>query len=187
MEEFELEPGEQVIKRVRKHVFIIVIELIGYAFFAWLPSLIPAFLSAGATASPALTTLALNFSLENPWVRLTLGLWWLFVWIAAFSAFTRYILTQWIITTTRIVDIHQFGFFNRQVSSFLLNRVQDVTTDVDGFFSTILGFGTLNVETAGRDEKFNMTNIAHPADLRDLIMREVAALHADGAPISTGV
>jgi hypothetical protein len=58
-----------------------------------------------------------------------------------------------------------------------LDRVQDVTTDVEGFLLTTLGFGSLNVETVGRDEKFQMRGIKDPTELRDLIMREIAALH----------
>ncbi len=88
---------------------------------------------------------------------------------------------MWIITNTRIVDIRQYGFFSRKVSSFLLSRVQDVTTDVEGFIETIFGFGTLNVETAGREELFQMRGIKKPTELRDLIMREVAVLAATPA------
>ena len=135
----------------------------------------------------AAATVQQNLVSGGPWLRFFLGMWWLFLWMGMFSIFIRYFLTLWIITTTRIVDIHQHGFFSRHVSSFLLNRVQDVTTDVEGFIPTLFRFGTLDVETAGRDEKFEMYGITHPVELRDLIMREVAALHADGQMPVSGV
>ncbi|MBA3789309.1 PH domain-containing protein [Patescibacteria group bacterium] len=188
MEEFELEPGEQITRSVRRHWIVLVGTLVPYLVFAILPLFIPVAIVFIGSANPSIgQALAANLSQAGPWLVMLLAFWWLFLWISVFSIFTRYFLTVWVITTTRIVDIHQYGFFSRQVSSFLLNRVQDVTTNVEGLFPTIFGFGTLNVETAGRDEKFTMTGIENPTELRDLIMREVAALHADGQMPHAGV
>jgi membrane protein YdbS with pleckstrin-like domain len=192
MEEFELEPGEKITLSVRRHWFFLIAQLIPYVILAILPLLfIVAFpyLKPYIVHANAAGMVLFNQDLAQatPWLRLTLAFWWLFLWISAFSIYTKYSLTLWIITTTRIVDIRQFGFFSRKVSSFLLNRVQDVTTDVEGILPTMFGYGTLNVETAGREEKFQMNNISHPVELRDLIMREIAALHADGQMPQTGV
>jgi hypothetical protein len=65
--------------------------------------------------------------------------------------------------------------------------VQDVTTSVNGLFATVFGYGALDVETAGKDERFGMYGIQNPEHIRDLIMREVAALHADGQMPTSGV
>jgi uncharacterized membrane protein YdbT with pleckstrin-like domain len=188
MEEFELEPGESITRSVRKHWIVLAVQIVPYCILALLPLFIPLAIYLIGTATPLVAS-ELNQDLANigPWLQFSLAIWWLFLWIGAFTIFTRYFLTRWIITTTRIVDIHQYGFFSREVSSFLLNRVQDVTTDVEGFLPTMFSFGTLNVETAGHDEKFQMNGIEDPTDLRDLIMREVAALHADGQLPVTGV
>lgn len=182
MEEFELEPGEVVTKSVRKHWLVFATELLPYFVFAFLPLLIPVALSSLHTVSPQLSVLiGDNLSHENPWVRLLLGLWWLLMWTGAFNTFTRYFLDEWIITTTRIIDISQHGFFRRHVSSFLLHHVQDVTTSVEGLLPTVFGYGKLRVETAGDDSKhFDMTGVPDPQGLRDLIMREIATLH--GSP-----
>lgn len=181
MEEFELEPGEQVILHVRKHWLVFAGELLPYALLAWLPTLLPwlgnlLLRVGGANAHiPDLST-------ANPWVHLALGLWWLLLWIGAFNRFTQYFLNLWVITNQRIVEIHQYGFFDRQVSSFLMARVQDVTTTVDGLFATIFGYGTVRIETAGTDSKhFVMSGLKDPQGMRDLIMREIALLHDQGA------
>jgi uncharacterized membrane protein YdbT with pleckstrin-like domain len=184
MEEFELEPGEKITRSVRSHWIVLLGELIPFVVLAILPLCVPIAFSFVTAVNPKLTS-ALNALLAQHagWLFMGLGIWWLFIWICGFTTFTQYYLTTWIITTTRIVDIRQYSFFSRQVSSFLLNRVQDVTTDVEGFLPTMFNFGTLNVETAGRDEKFEMSGIMQPTELRDLIMQEVAALHADGSPV----
>jgi hypothetical protein len=178
MEEFQLEPGESITRAVRKHWLVFVGELMPFFILALLPLIALPVVSYFAAAAPQFADTHTDLTLANGWVRFILGLWLLFAWMGGFNAFTRYYLDQWIITTTRIVNVHQFGFFRREVTSFLLNHVQDVTTDVDGVFPTIFGFGTLRVETAGDESRhFVMRGIRDPEGLRDLIMSEIASLH----------
>lgn len=177
MEEFELELGETVIRTVHQHWFLLVVRLIPFLLLAWLP------LGIGPVISFLAASSGTTFSLVQfaPLARFGLGIWWLLLWMSAFTLLTKYFLTMWVITSHRIVDISQDSLFSRQVSSFLLARVQDITTDVDGLFGTLIGYGTLNVETAGRAEKFAMDGVAHPEAIRDLIMREIADLqNTDG-------
>jgi uncharacterized membrane protein YdbT with pleckstrin-like domain len=168
MEEFELEPGETITRVVHQHPFLIALRFIPFIILSILPFAIIPFLSG------------VGITFGNPLVRFILGVYWLFIWMSAFTMITKFFLTLWVITSHRIVDITQYRFFDRRVSSFLLSRVQDITTDVEGVFPTLIGYGTLNVETAGRTEKFQMEGIAHPEETRDFIMGEIAALqHMD--------
>lgn len=178
MEEFELEPGEIVVRSIRKHWFVFFLMLLPYIFLALVPLILPGVFAWATRAFPAYVNLFQGLSLTHPFVRLGLGLWWLLLWIGAFNAFTSYFLNVWIITSQRIVEIRQAGFFNRKVSSFLLVRVQDVTTNIDGFFADILGYGCVQVETAGTaSNKFSMDGVRDPVGMRDVIMREIALLH----------
>jgi uncharacterized membrane protein YdbT with pleckstrin-like domain len=178
MEEFELEPGETVVRSVRKHWFVFFLMLLPYVFLALVPFVLPGVFAWATRALPAYTNLFQGLSLAHPFVRLGLGLWWLMLWVGAFNAFTSYFLNVWIITSQRVVEIRQAGFFSRKVSSFLLVRVQDVTTNIDGFFADMLGYGCVQVETAGTaSHKFSMDGVRDPVGMRDLIMREIALLH----------
>jgi len=178
MAEFRLESGERITQAVRKHWFVLVLEILPFALLAIVPLFIPSVMNlVGRGETLALETLIAFMTLDNPWMRLLVGLWWLSMWIAAFNTFTSYYLNEWIITTHRIVEINQHGFFSREVSSLLLNRVQDVRTDVDGIFATLLGYGTLTVQSAGANDYFHMHGIPNPQGLRDLVMKEIAELH----------
>lgn len=168
MEGFELEPGESITLLVRRHWALLALRLLPDFFLA---------------AAPYILLVSFTGAAPTPEARFLLGVWWLLIWIGAFSHLSRYYLNAWVITTSRIIDIRQPHFFVRDISSFLLDRVQDVTTSVDGLFATAVGFGTLSVETAGHTEKFVMTGVPDPTAIRDLIMREVTALH-DGAAAS---
>jgi hypothetical protein len=187
MEEFELEPGEEIIRTVRKHFFVLFFKLAPFVVLALLPFVLFGVLNIVASYSPLLGIAGgQGFSVSSAPVRFILGIYWLLLWMSLFTTLTKFFLTQWIITNTRIVDIRQYRFFSRVVSSFLLIRVQDITTEVNGLFGTLVGFGSLNVETAGRAETFLMYGVQNPEGVRDLIMAEVAALHADGLGSVTG-
>lgn len=174
MEEFELGAGERVTRTVRKHWFVLLASLLPFVFLAIIPTLVGPFLSALPAGSPEALRFFAELSGENRWFRLFLGLWWLLLWIGAFNAFTQYYLNHWVITSQRIVRVRQRGFFAREVASFHLNRVQDVTTEVNGVFADLLGYGSVRVQTAGTDSKdFVMDGIDDPQGMRDLIMREI--------------
>lgn len=180
MGEIELEPGEKLIKAVRKHWFVLALTLLPLAVLAWLPSFIIPFLSyiLHVTASGAQIP---SFSIQgSPYIRLVYGLWLLMLWSASFNIITRYYLNEWIITSTRIIEVHQFGYFSREVSSLLLIKIQDVNVQVDGIFGTLLSYGQIEVQSAGTAEHFIIDDIPYPNGLRDIIMTEIAALHADG-------
>lgn len=184
MEEFELEPGEIVVKSVRQHVFVLALQFLPLVVLLFLPAIASGFVSVFSNMNPATGAAISNIDLPDNVVNFFTGLFYLALVTAAFSLFTRYYLTVWVITNLRIVDISQKGFFNRHVSSFLLIRVQDLTTEVSGLLGTLIGFGRLSVQTAGQNEDFSMDGIAHPAYVRDVIMSQVAALHPQHSPAS---
>lgn len=169
MKEFELEPDEHVVVKARKHWLLFVLQLLPYAILAILPfaliplvSLVP---GAGAYAS------LVDFS--SPLGRAALGVWLLMVWTGAWSAFTRYFLNLWVLTNERIVEIDQPAYFRREVSSLLLDRVQDVTTEISGILPSLLDIGTITVQSAGAVNEFRMTGIPRPQQMRDLILKYV--------------
>lgn len=178
MKEFELEPGEHVVKQVRKHWFLFLAELLPFALLALIPFVLPGFLRL----APPLARYAPLFTVQAPLMRAALGIWLLVSWTGAWSAFTRYFLNAWVLTNERIVDIKQRGYFSREVSSVLLNRVQDVTTDVRGVLPSLLNIGDINVQSAGAVDKFHMRGIPKPEHMRDLILKYVST-----APSSTGI
>ena len=170
MKEFELEPGEHVVKKARKHWFLFVAELLPYAIFAALPFALPALLRL----APPLVPFADLFTYQSETMRVVLGGWLLAVWTGAWAAFTSYYLDLWVLTNLRIVNIDQRGFFHREVSGLLLSRVQDVQTDIEGLLPSLLDIGDIRVQSAGAVDEFVMYGIPRPTQMRDIIMKYVA-------------
>lgn len=185
MEEFELEPGEEIIKSVRVHPFVLATRLAPFVLMFFVPAVFSLLISIFAASSPQAAGVFSSAMLGH-FSRFLVGVWFLGLWMGAFTIFTQYYLTVWVVTNMRIVDIRQLGFFNRTVSSFMLTRVQDVTTDTSGLMATLFHYGRLSVDTAGKEEDFAMNGIAYPEDMRDIIMRQVALAHQPN-PADTGV
>lgn len=170
MREFELGPGEHVVLEVRKHWFLFLTELLPYAILIVIPFALPKLL----VLTPQTAVYASYFDYHTVLGRAALGVWLLVWWTSAWGAFTRYFLNAWVLTNMRIVNIKQRRYFSREVSSLLLSRVQDVTTNIEGVVSSLLGIGDIKVQTAGEDVEFVMKGIPRPEQMRDVILKYVS-------------
>ncbi len=96
-------------------------------------------------------------------------IWWLMLLFMFFIEWLDYWLDAWIITDQRIIDIEQKGLFRREVSEFVLARVQDVTIETIGFIGTLLKFGNIRIQTAG-EKDFTIKMIPNLNEAKNLIM-----------------
>lgn len=99
--------------------------------------------------------------------------YYMLLWYAFFYALTMYTLDSWIVTNMRIINSVQQGFFNRNISELVLDRVQDVSLSLDGAIPTMLNYGNIKVQTAGSEKHFVFEQIPHPQAVKDKIMELV--------------
>ena len=149
--------GEKIVLVVRKHWFVLFRDILALAILFVLPFLLLplffGFLAQGQT--PINFPAGVGFFFASFWT--------LIIWNLLFARWTDYYYDIWIVTSQRVIDIEQKGFFHRDVATlFNLNLVQDVTTVLTGFFGNILGFGKLQVQTAASRDEFVMYDIADP-------------------------
>jgi uncharacterized membrane protein YdbT with pleckstrin-like domain len=88
-----------------------------------------------------------------------------------FAMWSDHWLDMWIITNKRVIDIEQHGFFRREVSSFPLDRIQDVTYGMNGIIATWLKFGDVRIQTASISDTFIMREVPFPEEVKDAITR----------------
>lgn len=166
-EKIKLEPEEAVLRVVRKHWFVIVTELFG----TFIMLLLPFFLLFLAALFPD-HLLLFNISLANytALIAFAVSAWTLLSLMTGFATWTHYYLDLWIITDRRIIMIDQRHFFNRNVSSFRLERLQDIEFIVKGFIPTLLNFGTIRAQTASAFESnFKTAGMPDPRGLQAII------------------
>jgi hypothetical protein len=97
------------------------------------------------------------------------ALWGLVLWAMFWQFWTTYYMDIWVVTTKRIIDIDYLRLFDRNIAILRLDRVQDITTRIQGIFGTLLRYGSVYVQTAGSDKEFVIDQIANPEALRDTI------------------
>lgn len=99
------------------------------------------------------TSMALSFVLA----AIIFMPWWI-TW--HFSVF--------VITNQRLIQITQKGFFNRSVVDMGLTQIQMVNYEVAGLEQTLLGFGTIMMQTLVGDLVIH--DIHHPAKIQKKIL-----------------
>jgi uncharacterized membrane protein YdbT with pleckstrin-like domain len=159
--------GEEVVLEARRH-WIVVLPI--YIVLVLL-SLAPVALYAVIDALPiALETTGWGPAL----LAFAYSGWMLALWVGGYFAWLDYHLDIWIVTTERVIDVEQKGFFRRETSSLRYDRIQDITAEVDGVLATFLKFGDVRVQNAGEAKEFVIANIANPQLVVDTINAELA-------------
>jgi hypothetical protein len=167
-EKIQLEANEKILLTVRKHWFVITAELVAASLFAFLPFLILLLLNVMPEFVPITVDLGAYTALI---VYATAG-WVLITFLSAFMIWTHYYLDLWVITDHRIIVIDQIHFFNRKVSSFRLERLQDIKVSINGIIPTFLNFGTLRAQTASAAESnFMTTGLPDPRGIQSVIQK----------------
>jgi hypothetical protein len=81
-----------------------------------------------------------------------------------------YYLNVNIVTNERVVDITQKSLLHHTIAELHLNRIQDVTAEVHGFFETFLDYGNVHLQTAGETERFVFSRVANPTKISKMIL-----------------
>ena len=182
-EKIELEPGETILKMVRKHWLIIMLELLMMGLVALLP--------VGLLFGMAFTPLSglVDWSAYSTLMVFVICFWWLLSIMSAFAIWTNYYLDLWVVTDRRIILVDQINFFNRNVSIFRLERMQDIEYKITGIIPTLLNYGTLKAQTAGGHESnFSSPHLPDPRGLQATIQKamderlRVLHIHPDQPP-----
>ena len=154
---------EKVAAKVRRHLitfiptllFFIAVALVPVGLFFLIQNIFPFFLTS---------------TIIYPLLILLASLFYLSVLLFFYTSFIEFYLDLHIITNDRMVDVEQITLFARKIVEVDLYQIQDVSSEIKGFFATIFKYGTVQVQTAGSIPKFTMQNIPDPHGLRRLIL-----------------
>ncbi len=170
-----LHPDETILRTVRRHWFRVAVEAAGLGLVFLLTVLVVLAGEVFALTLPDTLVSRGVAGVLGVFVVATVGL---FLWMKFFAVWSDHWLDVWIVTNRRIIDVEQKGFFIRQVSSFPLDRIQDVTYEVSGLIATWLNFGNVRIQTASISDDFIMRQVPHPNAVKDALM--VALVQRNG-------
>lgn len=104
--------------------------------------------------------------------------WWgivifvLLIFFGFFVIFRNYYLWKkniFFVTTHRLIDIEQRGFFERIVSEIPYDQIEDVHGKINGVWGMMLKFGIVSIQTGGGKVKIVLSNIKRPLQLQQQI------------------
>lgn len=92
-------------------------------------------------------------------------LWWAFAGLGLgillfFYHWMGWYFSIYIVTNQRLRQVTQKGFFNRSIIDLGISKIQNISYNVPGMTATMLGFGTIVVQTYVGDLLLN--KIHHP-------------------------
>ncbi|HWZ65275.1 MAG TPA: PH domain-containing protein [Patescibacteria group bacterium] len=105
-------------------------------------------------------------SLEVYGIGLTIGL--LLGGLFFLPSWVRWYFSVFIVTSERLVQIHQLGFFRRQVDALFHARIHGVNYTQKSFLETTMHYGTINILTEVGN--FDLKDVPHPEDLHEKIL-----------------
>ena len=160
-----MEEGERIVAKVHRHWIFIAVRILALAVMLVAPWLLIMLLGR-------LNILSLTASSVASYVAVW-ALWGLVLWAMFWQFWTTYYMDIWVVTNKRIIDIDYLRLFDRNIAMLRFERVQDVTTHVQGVIATLLRYGSVVVQTAGSDKEFVIDQIANPELLRDIISEQL--------------
>jgi len=168
-----LETGENIVYVARKHWFLFAAETVFLVVFALLPLLI--FLIPSGLFDEAFGVVNIRNHILSLFTFFW-SIWLMFLWMMFALFWTNFYLDVWVVTNYRVIDIDQVGLFNRTLSAFRFDHIQDASVKVSGLLATIIDFGTVEIRTAS-EESFKFKGVAHPNTLKEKILSEHHRVH----------
>jgi len=155
---------EKIVLLIRPHLFILITRVGLWLVIALVPLFLYQFVG------PVMISL-LPTAIAEPVLILAASIFYLYVWLFAFTNYVLYYLDVWVVTTDRIINAEQDGLFARVTSEQRLYRVQDVTAEQKGFFATVLNYGNVYIQTAGEKERFAFKQVPAPSYIAKKIIQ----------------
>ncbi|MDP2728672.1 MAG: PH domain-containing protein [Dehalococcoidia bacterium] len=174
-------PGEKVIVYTHRHwywlaarygwLFLLAliplaVLFVSFVFLDGLAFLLPPTTADGGLARAFLGSVFVLTGLASP-------LWYLWLGVRAVLNLYRYLHDVWIVTNIRLIDLDKNTIFNQNRSEALLVNIQDIDVRVEGILPKFLGFGDIQVQTAGTREHFRFITIPRPHQVADVIQQEL--------------
>jgi hypothetical protein len=83
--------------------------------------------------------------------------------------FLNWFFNVGIITNKQIIDIDLYSVLYKEVTEARLNKVQDITSKIGGYFESFFDYGNVFIQTAGTEENIEFFNIPHPSEVVQII------------------
>lgn len=132
----------------------------------------PIVMRKGLIIASVILVLSVIPSLFNPtfgWLFTGLGIGLFVSGTVMFFSWIPWHFSVYIVTDQRFIQIAQRGMFKRTVVDITLGQIQMVNYEISGFQETVLGFGTIMIQTYVGD--LVIKEVHHPARIQKKMLK----------------
>jgi hypothetical protein len=141
-------------------------------WFVFLPTLfIFVFIFIGSVLGQLYTTtqpMGISMFTMNA-IVIAIGLFQIVALLVFLVAVLDYYFDVIVVTDRRVVDINQEQLLYRKISELNLRDVEDISFERNGFFPTLMNYGSITVQTAGEARNFVINNMHFPSEISTII------------------
>lgn len=87
-----------------------------------------------------------------------------------------YFLNMLAISTKRIIEVDQLGFFEQRVNEVNLEKIQNVSFSVKGVFQTLFRYGAVHIRVVGQQQELTVKNVARPEQVHQTLLHVLATI-----------
>ncbi len=117
-----------------------------------------------ASVALLLGTIPSLFKPEPSWFFIGLGVGFIVCILVFLPFWISWYYSVYIVTNQRLIQITQKGLFRRSMVALGLNQIQMVNYEIDGLEETLLGFGTIMIQTFVGS--LTIHDVHHPAKIQ---------------------
>lgn len=161
-----LAPKEVTVLRLRRHPLVFLKEISIFLFLMIVPLVVVFLLNTTHIRPP-------NNGVVPVLVILGASIYYLYLTLFVFYNFFVFFLDRWVVTNKHIISIEQHTMFHRTISKQELERVQDVTAEMNGLLQTLFNYGNVSIQTAGEQGHFLFHDVPAPNFVANTILRLV--------------
>ncbi|MFA6526131.1 MAG: PH domain-containing protein [Candidatus Buchananbacteria bacterium] len=81
--------------------------------------------------------------------------------------------TCWVLTNLRLIDMYQHGFFRRETSEAVYDKLRDINSKKSGIIAGVFNLGDISVSLAGSRVKLLLSNVrGHERAVSEIILQQ---------------
>lgn len=119
---------------------------------------------------------------EFSWFFIGLGAGFLLAVIVFFPSWISWYYSVYIVTDQRLIQVKQKGMFHRSMVALNLDQIQMVNYEIGGFQETVLGFGTIMIQTLVGS--LTIHEVHHPAKIQKKLLHTLRDLGYNAAALA---
>ena len=161
----ELEPNERVVEVFKQHWYVFRDPfLIGF-FTPFMLIFLSFFLSSYlfADVPTVVSFIAKGLLYISPLffiIGFSLFLYRLYLWYK----------TSYVVTDNRLIIVKQKNLFSLEVKQMELDRIQDVTYQIEGIQASLYGYGDISVQSASKETRLILERVGSPHEAQKVIV-----------------